>query len=49
MASNDVQSIGDLKQKLHTAFKLKDLGNLRYFLDSTFECRDRYVTEEVYF
>ena len=32
IASNDIASVTSLKQALHTEFKLKDLGNLKYFL-----------------
>uniref|UniRef100_A0A2N9EDL8 Integrase catalytic domain-containing protein n=1 Tax=Fagus sylvatica TaxID=28930 RepID=A0A2N9EDL8_FAGSY len=32
ITSNDPQSVIALKESLHTEFKLKDLGNLRYFL-----------------
>ena len=32
LASNDPQSIKLLKESLHAEFKLKDLGNLKYFL-----------------
>ncbi len=33
IASNDSRSITNLKDSLHIDFKLKDLGNLKYFLD----------------
>ena len=32
IASNDVQAVEDLKTSLNQEFKLKDLGNLKYFL-----------------
>jgi hypothetical protein len=32
IARNDIASVTSLKQALHTEFKLKDLGNLKYFL-----------------
>ena len=32
IASNDVQAVEDLKTSLNHDFKLKDLGNLKYFL-----------------
>ncbi len=32
ITSNDPQSVIALKESLHTEFKLKDLGNLKYFL-----------------
>ena len=32
LASNDPQSVKLLKESLHAEFKLKDLGNLKYFL-----------------
>ena len=32
IASNDVQTVEDLKSSLNHDFKLKDLGNLKYFL-----------------
>ena len=32
IASNDVQAVEDLKSSLNHDFKLKDLGNLKYFL-----------------
>ena len=32
LASNDPQSIKALKDSLHNEFKLKDLGNLKFFL-----------------
>ena len=31
-ASNDIQAVEDLKSSLNHEFKLKDLGNLKYFL-----------------
>ena len=32
IASNDIQAVEDLKSSLNHEFKLKDLGNLKYFL-----------------
>ena len=32
LASNDILAVKDLTQKLHSWFKLKDLGSLKYFL-----------------
>ena len=32
VASNDEQYVKDLKEFFNSQFKLKDLGNLRYFL-----------------
>ena len=32
IASNDPQSVADLKVLLNKEFKLKDLGSLKYFL-----------------
>lgn len=32
IASNDVQAVENLKQSLDQQFKLKDLGNLKFFL-----------------
>jgi hypothetical protein len=32
IASNDFESVNALKHSLHAEFKLKDLGNLKYFL-----------------
>ena len=32
ITSNDVQAVDDLKRSLNHEFKLKDLGNLKYFL-----------------
>uniref|UniRef100_A0A2N9HC01 Reverse transcriptase Ty1/copia-type domain-containing protein n=1 Tax=Fagus sylvatica TaxID=28930 RepID=A0A2N9HC01_FAGSY len=34
IASNDMPSVHALKDSLHAEFKLKDLGTLKYFLDS---------------
>ncbi|XP_042946076.1 uncharacterized mitochondrial protein AtMg00810-like [Carya illinoinensis] len=32
VASNDIQAVQDIKNVLHAEFKIKDLGELKYFL-----------------
>ena len=32
LASNNIEAVHSLKASLHSEFKLKDLGNLKYFL-----------------